>query len=439
MISLKKRLYANQAMDAKVGETVTLAGWVEQIRVLGKLAFIILRDRTGKFQLTFLGKNFPNIAELTNLTRESIIVAQGKLSSGKSKQFAKELLVSKMEILNKAETPLPIEFIGDKIETGLSKRLDNRFLDLRDPKKLAIFRIRQKAFAAVHEFFAQNGFIETQTPKLVFAGAEGGAETFVMSYFGKKAYLSQSQQLYKQMMMATGFDKVYEIGPTFRAEKSRTMRHLAEFSHLDVEMAFIDSEEDVYKVEEKLLMHIVRYIQRNCKNELAILEKTVSVPKTPFPRISHEGAVKLLQKSGVKIKAEEDIDLEGEKKLGVIIKKKYGADAYFLTNFPWKLKVCKFYWMKNGNVGRGSDLEYMGQELTTGSQREHRYDVLVKQIKERGLNPREFVSYLHPFKFGMPPHGGFGWGMDRLLSYVLGIENIREVVLFPRDTERLTP
>jgi len=439
MISLSKRIYSSEALASKIGATVVLAGWAEQIKVMGKLAFIKLRDRNGYAQLTFLESNFPNLNKLSRLTKESVISVKGKVVKSKSRQFPKEILVSQLDIINRAETPLPIEFLGKGIETGLAKRLDHRFIDLRNPTALAIFKIRSAAVEAIRECLSDQGFIEMHTPKISGAGAEGGATMFPVVYFGKKAYLSQSQQLYKQMMMATGFDRVFEIGPSFRAEKSHTLRHLTEFTQLDLEMAFITSEEDVLKLQERLLVYVIKYLQKNCRAELELLGKKPEVPKIPFPRITHVKATELLQKAGVKIKQGTEIDLEHEKNLGQIIKKKYGADAYFLTKFPWHLSVCKFYWMQDGETGRGADLEYKGQELVTGAQREHRYDVLVQQIKDKKLNPKDFISYLYPFKFGMPPHGGFGWGIDRMLSYILDVENIREVVLFPRDPERLNP
>jgi aspartyl-tRNA synthetase len=240
-------------------------------------------------------------------------------------------------------------------------------------------------------------------------------------------------------MLIAGFDRVYEIGPSFRAEKSHTVRHIAEFTHLDVELAFIENEDDVYKIQEKLMEYVLKYVKNNCKKELDFLEVKIEIPELPFPRVTHGEAVKMLQQSGESVKEGKDIGIKEEKKLGELVKKKYKSDFYFLTNFPWNLEVCKFYWMRNGDVGRGADLEYRGQELTTGSQREHRHEKIVEQIKEKGLDPKDFEYYLHPFKYGAPPHGGFGLGIDRLVMYILGLKNVREAVLFPRDTERLTP
>jgi nondiscriminating aspartyl-tRNA synthetase len=438
MVSLKNRISTANAQKEKAGKQIIISGWIQESRVLGKLAFAKLRDREGDIQVVFFPDKYKKFSELKNLTRESVVSIQGKVQKSKLKSGGNEVIVTDMEILSKAHTPLPIEFLG-KIETDLSKRLDARFLDLRNPKSLAIFKIREKAIFAVREFFNNEGFIEVTTPKFSGAGAEGGADMFEFDYFGQKAYLSQSQQLYKQMLMACGFEKIFEIGPSFRAEKSHTQRHITEFSHLDVEMSFIDSEEEVLTVEEKLLKYVLEYVRKNCKKELTLLEKEIPMLKVPLPRVPHEEAINLLQKAGVNIKQGEDIGTAEEKILGEAVEKKYNSKAFFLTKFPWKQEVCKFYWMRDGKYGRGADFEFMGQELTTGSQREHRYDILFKQIIEKGYSPKSFKSYLEPFKFGMPPHGGFGWGIDRMISYMLQIENIREVVLFPRDPDRLSP
>ena len=438
-IELKNRLSTAKAKQEKEGKKVIVAGWIQEVKVLGKLAFAKLRDRDGDIQVVFFPDSYKQFESLKKITRESVVVINGKVKESKLKAGGNEILATEMEVLSLAHTPLPIEFLGKGIETDLSKRLDSRFLDLRNPKAGAIFRIREKAIFAIREFLNSQGFIQVQTPRFSGAGAEGGAEMFEFDYFGKKAYLSQSQQLYKQMLMACGFEKIYDIGPSFRAEKSHTMRHVTEFTQLDCEMSFIDSEEDILKIEEKLLKYVLDYVRTNCKEELVLLEKEIVNLKLPLPRVTHEQAIKLLQGAGVEIKQGADIGTNEEKILGAEVEKKYKSKAFFLTKFPWNLDVCKFYWMRDGNYGRGADFEFMGQELTTASQREHRYDVLVKQICDKGYSPKNFKSYLEPFKFGCPPHGGFGWGIDRMLSYMLGIENIREVVLFPRDPERLNP
>jgi aspartyl/asparaginyl-tRNA synthetase len=278
------------------------------------------------------------------------------------------------------------------------------------------------------------------TPKLVGMGAEGGATLFtVPDYYGKKAYLAQSQQFYKQMMQIAGFERVFEIGASFRAEKSHTVRHLTEFSHIDVEMSFIEDLDDVLKIGEGLLAHVLTCVKKNCQSELKMLGVENETLKLPVPRVNYADAIKMLQKAGSKIKDGDDIGMEDEKLLGEAVKNKFKTDAYFLQKFPWKQDVCKFYSMREGNVGRVADFEYKGQEIFTGAQREHRIEFLKKQIKEKGLREKDFEYYMEPFKYGVPPHGGFGLGLDRLTQFILNLPNIREAVLFPRDPERLTP
>lgn len=435
-MQLSKRVLVAEVQAKKESEQVLIAGWVKDIKVLGKIAFISLRDCSGELQLVSTRRTI--ISQLKELTRESVIAVAGKVKKSKLKAGGNELEIDQLRVLSKAAPKLPIDISG-KIPTDLSKRLDWRVLDLRNPKHAAIFRVRAKICQAIRQFLDGRGFMEMQTPKLVGAGAEGGATLFVLDYYGKPAYLSQSQQLYKQLMNIAGFEAVYEIGPSFRAEKSHTTRHLSEFTHLDVEFSFIDSEEDVFKIQEELLVHILKVVREQCKAELQLLGVEIKLPKIPFPRIPYDKAIKFLQDRGVKIKHGQDIGTEEEKVLGKIIKEKFGSDVYFLTRFPWSLDVCKFYWMKGDGYGCGGDLEYKGTEISTGSQREHRYEILVKQIKEKGLNPEHFKYYTEPFKYGAPPHGGFGLGVDRLTQLILNLPNIREAVLFPRDPERLMP
>jgi aspartyl-tRNA synthetase len=435
-ISLKDRVYALEVQQKKIGSKIVVAGWVADIKLLGKLAFLKLRDRSGYLQLVAT-EDFKKFKELSKLSLESVIIVTGKVKESKLKAGGKELQIDDFEVLSLASSPLPIDMSG-RVPTDLSKRLDWRVLDLRNPKNLAIFKLRSAINHYIREFLINAGCIEMQTPKIVGAGAEGGATLFPVVYYGKKAYLSQSQQLYKQMLLAAGFDRVFEIAPTFRAEVSHTIRHLAEFTHFDFEMAWIESEDDVLKLLENCFVTVLKQLKEKNKQELDLLNVEINVPKLPFPRLAYNDAIKLLKSAGVNIKEGDDIGTNEEKKLGEIVKKEYKTDAYFIVKYPWSIKP--FYIMKDSKgASRGFDFEYKGEELASGGQREHRYDILVQQIKEKGLNPNEFKFYLDAFKYGCPPHGGFGLGMDRLVKNVLNLENIREAVLFPRDTERLTP
>ncbi len=433
-IDLHKRIYSREVQQTKAGSQVVVAGWASDVKSLGKIAFIKLRDREGYLQLVSTDAKL--IEKISKITNESVIIASGKVQKSKAKAGGNELELEEFETLSLAEPKLPIDMSG-KIETDLSKRLDYRVLDLRNPKHLAVFKIRSQANASTRDFLLKNGFIEMQTPKLVAAGTEGGATLFQADYYGKKVYLSQSQQLYKQYLLAAGFDRVFEIGPSFRAEKSHTMRHLTEFTHFDFELAFIKDEDDVLKILEQWFVYVLKDINEKCKTELEILGKEIEIPKLPFPRITYKECLQLLATIGTKLKFGDDIGKEDEKKVGELVKKRYKTNTYFVTKYPYELKP--FYIMTDGEVSRGFDFEYEGEELASGGQREHRADVLTKQIKEKGLNPKDFEFYLLPFRYGMPPHGGFGLGIDRLIRYILKLENIREAVLFPRDPERLTP
>lgn len=435
-IDIHKRIYSCEVQCAKPSAEVVVAGWAAEVKSLGKIAFIKLRDRTGLVQL--VSSDTKMIDKIAKISNESVILVHGKVKVSKLKAGGNELEIEDIEVLSEAQK-LPIDISG-KIETDLSKRLDYRYVDLRNPKNLAIFKVRAEITRAVREFLTTNGFIEMQTPKLISMGAEGGATLFaVPDYYGRKAYLAQSQQFYKQLMQVSGFERVFEIGPSFRAEKSHTVRHMTEFSHIDVEFSYVKDLDDVEKIGEGLLAHVLNCVKKNCQMELKLLGVDIELLKLPIPRVNYTEAVDMLRKAGSKIKQGDDIDMEAEKLLGELVKKKFKSDAYFLQKFPWKQEVCKFYSMREGDFGRVADLEYKGQEISTNTQREHRYELLKKQIKEKGLKEKDFEYYTEPFKYGCPPHGGFGMGLDRLTQFILNLPNIREATLFPRDPERLTP
>lgn len=434
-LSLENRTSAASVQQKNEGEEVLVAGFAADAKAMGKIAFITLRDRSGNVQVVATPEN-PQFKDIGAITKESIIAIIGVVKQSKLKSGGKELQLKRFEILNPAQPNLPIDFSG-KIPTVLDKRLDHRILDLRNPKILAIFKMRSRINMAVREFLIKEGFIEMQTPKIISAGAEGGATLFPVVYYDKKAFLSQSQQLYKQMMLAAGFEKVFEIGPTFRAEKSHTTRHLTEFTHFDFEMAYIDSEDDVLKVIERMFMHVMKDVEKNCTEEIKTLGIKLDMPSLPFPRVPYPECIEMLHASGSKIKSGDDIGSEDEKVLGELVQKKYKNSAYFLTKFPTAVRA--FYIMNDGELCRGFDFMYRGLELSSGGQREHRVEILRQQIKGRGMNPDNFEFYLDAFKYGIPPHGGFGIGVDRMVQMICQLDNIREAVLFPRDPERLEP
>jgi aspartyl-tRNA synthetase len=426
--------YSKDVTKEMIGKKVTVAGWVSEIRSFGGIKFLVLRDREGSIQVTV--KKDSKVAKTADeVSKEYVISVTGTVEAMKGSQDRIEIIPDSLVVLNKAESPLPLDISG-KIESDLDTRLNERFADLRRHNIRAIFIVKSEIIEGIREYLDKEGFIEVHTPKIVSAGAEGGASLFPISYFGQKAYLAQSPQLFKQTLMATGLDRIYEISPAFRAEKSDTVRHISEFISFDAELAFIDDMEDVLKVLEGSVANAIEHVRKHAKDELDYLKVEAKVPKLPIPRITYSEAIKLLQKDGRKIEEGDDIDTEYEKALGQIMEKK-GHDFYYVTDYPEKIKP--FYIMEKGDYSNSFDLMFKGYEMASGGQREHRYDHLTKRMKKLKLNPASFEFYLKGFKYGMPPHGGWGLGVDRLAQKLLNLSNIREAVLFPRDRGRLVP
>jgi aspartyl-tRNA synthetase len=428
--------YSKEISEKEYNSSVSVAGWVEDIRNLGSIAFLILRDKKGTLQLTILKKKTPELFEqLISLPRESVISVKGLCKGNEKVRNGYEILPETVHVLSVAETPLPLGVV-DKVEADFDTRLDNRVIDLRKPETQAIFKIRDAVLTAADEYLHSQHFLEVHTPKIIASSSEGGTEMFKLHYFEKEAFLAQSPQLYKQSLMATGLDRVYEIAWYFRAEEHNTRRHLNESTAVDVEMAFIKDEEDVMKILEHLV-HAMWKRASECHEELEILKKTITVPKLPFPRVRYDDAVSKIQQRGSSIQWGSDLSNEDEKTLGEIMKAE-GVDFYFITKYPLASKP--FYTMPDGEkLSRGFDLECKGVEVSSGSQRIHDVALLQERLKACGLNPKDFEAYLKAFRYGMPPHGGFGFGIERFLMELLDLNNIRECILFPRDRTRLTP
>lgn len=446
--------YALEVVPQDHNTVQRLAGWIEESRNLGKIAFLIIRDRTGTFQVALPKAKVA--AEIFDravaLNRESVISVEGPVKPSTVARNGWEMVPEKLVVLNEAAAPLPLGVV-DKVNIEIDTRLDARFMDLRRPEPQSIFKIRNTVLSAGHEYLRGHGFLEIHTPRIIGSSSEGGTDVFKVKYFEKEAYLSQSPQLYKQAMMATGFDRVYEVATYFRAEKHNTVRHLNEITAFDLEMAWIENDEEVMRAIEGLMANIWNRVASENKRELEILGKQVPVPKTPFLRIPFDDAVKQLWKEGVKlprragVHAREDetwayeIGNVEEKVLGDHLKRD-GHDFFFITKFP--LVEKPFYCMPehekmSDTWSRSFDLEYRGVELLSGAQRIHQHDLLVEGMKRKDLNPADFEGYLKAFRFGMPPHGGCGIGVERILMQMLELPNIREAVLFPRDRTRVTP
>jgi len=421
------------------GTEVSLAGWVEDVRNLGGIAFLIVRQRGGTFQATIKKKSDEDLFNrASKVVRESVVVAHGKVAPNPQVRNGWELVATSLDVLSPAAAPLPLP-IADKVGAEMDTRFDNRVLDLRKPERRAIFRIRSIVTRALRSFLDEQGFIEVQTPKLAGAGAEGGATLFRTDYFGRPAYLSQSPQLYKQMLMASGLDRVYEIAPAFRAEPSDTVRHVTEFTSFDGEVAWIDRQEDVFRLLERAVDHAIDVVRKEAKPELEMLRADPKRPKLPIRRVPYTEALEILRGRGKRVRDGDDIDTEGEKLLGQALAEQ-GAEMFFIMEYPSAIKP--FYVMTKEDEPEYShsfDLEYKGDEMASGGQREHRYEALVARMKEKGLNPDSFEFYLKAFRYGMPPHGGWGFGLDRFVQKLLDLPNIREAILFPHDRGRLVP
>ena len=435
-----ERTFISEINEKLNDKNVLIKGWVSEIRSLGKVQFILIRDKTSLIQCVAhkdkLKEDLFN--NIHKIPIESVIEIEGKVKTSKEAKKGYEISIESLNILSESLTPLPID-TSEKSKTLIDKRLDYRFLDIRRPQISAIFKVRSKVFNIVSNFFEEENFISINTPKITAGGVESGAEQFSIDYFGKEAFLTQSPQVYKQMFVISGLERVYEIGEVFRAEKSHTTRHLTEFTGIDIEMGFIKDENDVMDVLEELMKYILTNVKEKCKEELDLLNVKIDIPKK-IPRITLEEAKKLLEKKGKKLKENEDMDSEGEKLLGEIIKEKHDSDLVFVTLYPWEKKP--FYQMRsstNKKVTKSFDLIYKGVEISSGSQRENNYNVLKEQSKEKGIDIDKMSFYANIFKYGAPSHGGAGIGFDRLIQRMLNLDNVREAILLPRDPERLTP
>ena len=428
--------YSVDVSDDQFGSSITIAGWIEDIRNLGSIAFIIVRDKKGTLQVTGLKKEHPELFEkLVNIPRESVISVTGLCQKSGKARNGYEIIPEDVTVLSVSASPLPLGVV-DKVDADLDTRLDNRFIDLRKADVQAIFHIRSAVIGAVHDTLRSMNFDEVHTPKLIGTSSEGGTDVFKLGYFDRDAFLAQSPQLYKQMLMSTGLDRVYEIAWYFRAEEHNTRRHLNESTAVDVEMAFIDSEEDVMHVLETLVAAMWKRAGEQV-DLLEILDISIDVPQTPFRRVNYDEVLSLLSSNDCEVEWGEDLGTEEERLLGDIMNEK-GHQFYFITKYP--LSAKPFYTMPwKETYSCGFDLECKGVELASGSQRIHDVELLKERMIALNLKTDAFESYLKSFQYGMPPHGGFGFGIERFMMELLDIFNIRECILFPRDRTRLYP
>jgi len=412
-----------------IGKQVILGGWIEDLRKLGKMTFITLRDVSGISQIIVKGELNDTLGEIN---RQSVVRIKGIVQETKARDFAFEIKAEEIEVLAKAIHPLPVDPIG-RLESNIDTRLNHRALDMRNQRTASIFKLRHHVLQSLRKTLSEKKFLEITTPKIIGSASEGGADLFSLDYFGKTAYLAQSPQLYKEQM-TIGLERVFEISNFYRAEKSHTGRHLTEFTSVDIEAAFMDYD-DVMDVLEYLVLEVYKFTSENCKKEQEVIGHTIEVLSSPFERITYNQCIDELKKEGEKVEFGDDL-LDSH--LRIIGKNHPGF--YFLMDWPMKLKP--FYIREKDEdptLSRSFDLQYGFLELSSGGTRLHDGEKLKTRLKEQDLDPAQFVDHLKTFEWGMPPHSGWGMGLDRLMTTLIGVDNVREVVLYPRDPDRLSP
>jgi nondiscriminating aspartyl-tRNA synthetase len=416
------------------GEEITLLGWVQEIRDLGGIRFIILQDREGTIQVTVPREKVSSevASKSDSLQKRYSIGVKGTVEKTRLTSRGVEVTPKEIKVFSTATPRLPIDVTG-KTRALIDVRLDKRALDLCQEESISVFRIQHVGVEALRNFLSDKGFLEVHTPRIIASATEGGAALFAVEYFEKEAFLAQSPQLYKEQL-AMSFEKVFEIGPFFRAEESHTRRHLSEFVSIDIEQAFATAE-NVMHILEQLIQHVCKAVNEKCGKELKTLNYSIEVPKVPFKRIKYDKILEELKIEGIEIPWGEDIPTPAFRTLG-----KIHPYFYYITDWPTHSKA---FYIKprddNPEICEGFDLMWRWIEIASGGTRIAAKELLVKRLKEKGLNPKSFKYHLQAFDYGMPPHAGWAIGLERLTMMLTGKKNIREVVLFPRDRFRLTP
>lgn len=427
---MKRTHFAKQLNEDIIGQNVNVAGWIEDIRDIGKIIFLVIRDITGPIQVIVNPKKFPQINEIP---RQSSIIISGEIQKSKSKEMKVELRLEEIGETFYAKHPLPIDPTG-RLESAMDKRLDARALDLRNENVSNLFIIRSIALEIIRKTLRDELFIEVNTPKIIGSASEGGANLFEFDYFKRKAYLAQSPQLYKEQLILA-MDRVFEIAPYFRAENSNTVRHLTEFYSVDIEAAFLDYR-DIMEIMERLIKNILTGIKNTGLLDLKendLVQNTLLENK--FERLTYNNCIEELKKNDQKVEYGDDLSDLSLRKLGQL-----HPGFYFITEWPLKLKP--FYILENERdpfLSNSFDLQIGYLELISGGSRQHDPHKIKSRLKEQGLNPNNFSQHLKVFDWGMPPHAGCGLGLDRLIMSLTGTLNVREVVLYPRDPDRISP
>lgn len=438
----QKTHYSRDVHPDLDGKEVIVMGWVRELRDIGKLKFIKLADREGFVQITakdgLVKSNI--IKKIETVGREDVIAVKGTVKANKEAPNNVEIVPIDIKIINTSESPLPLELETKKTPADLTTRLNARVLDLRKPENLAVFKIQARIIEGMQTFLNKSGFVQVYTPSLIGGSSEGGSDMFEIPYFGKRAYLRQDPQLHRELLIAAGLEKIYDIGPSWRAEKSHTVYHLCEHRTCAPEISFIRDEADTIKLEENLIVATLKHIIETCQEELKTLKIELGLPKQPFPELRFPEIYDILKDLKVKIRVGEDLTKGSEEALAEYIGDEYGGEFFFINRFPFNVKP--FYVMRvdeDPKWARSVDFIYKGLELSSGGQREHRYEEIMKNIKEKKLKPENFKWFTDFFKYGVPPMGGFSIGIERFTMKLLNLSNIKEAVLFARDPERLLP
>jgi nondiscriminating aspartyl-tRNA synthetase len=416
-------------LATRTGEHVTLRGWVHQRRDLGGIQFLHLRDRSGMVQCVFEGISVP--------LHESAVAVEGVVRENARAPGGIEIHASRLDVVSLATTPPPIEIAKEARHANPETLLEYRHVSVRGLRAQATLKVQAELVRAFRDALHERDFTEIFTPKLVAGGAEGGANLFEVDYYGTRAFLAQSPQLYKQIMVAV-YERVYEVAPVYRAEPSHTNRHLSEYLSLDVEFGFIESDAAVMDLQEALIKRMLDDVRASCARELDRLGASVPDTSVAFPRIPLLAARELVKERYGHASGGKDLDPEAERLIGRWAKEEHGSDFVFVTRYPQAARPFYTYPTDDG-LTRGLDLVFRGVEITSGGQRVHEHDVLVRELEARRMRPEAFTGYLEVFKHGMPPHGGFAIGAERLTALLLGIANIRFARAFPRDGQRLQP
>lgn len=437
---MKKIYFKN--LNEYLEQEITIEGFVDNIRILQYVDFLIIRDTTGKVQVT-IEKNTSNeflTKIVSTITPESTVKITGILhKNDKVKLNNMELIPTNITVTSKCLEELPLNYKDSK-SAAIDTRLNYRFLDLRSEKNILMFKVQTCMINAMREFVVKNNFTEIHTPKIISTASESGSEVFEVNYFGRKAYLAQSPQFYKQMAMCAGFEKVFEIAPAFRAEKSNSYRHTTDFTSFDIEMSYLNNLDELMDFEENLFIAGLKAVKEKYGKEIKeLFNVEVIVPTKPFPRIKLEELYKILEKEyGYKINYEDvgDMNAESEKLASKYVKEKYDHEFVFITDFSAKKRA--FYHKRENGIPQGADLIWKGCETTTLALRENNYETLCKQAKEKGLD-QDVKFYLEFFKYGCPPHGGFAIGVDRITMLLLETGSLKETMFIFRGPSRIEP